>query len=75
MHATHETKANTGSNHIDPMLRDAGWGMVDGAQVHRELICPGSILGGGQRDTALSADYVLSYRGRKHYTLEKCGTA
>lgn len=70
MHATHETEADTRANRIDPVLRDAGWGVVDGAQVHRELICPGRILGGGQRGTSLSADYVLSYRGRKLAVIE-----
>jgi len=70
MHATHETEADTRANRIDPVLRDAGWGVVDGAHVHRELICPGRILGAGQRGTALSADYVLSYRGRKLAVIE-----
>jgi type I restriction enzyme R subunit len=66
----HETEADTRANRIDPVLRDAGWGVVDGAQVHRELICPGRILAGGQRGTALSADYVLSFRGRKLAVIE-----
>lgn len=70
MHATNETEADTRANRIDPVLREAGWGVVDGAQVHRELICPGRILAGGQRGTALSADYVLSYRGRKLAVIE-----
>nr|WP_244183659.1 type I restriction endonuclease subunit R [Xanthomonas codiaei] len=70
MHAMHETEADTRANRIDPVLRDAGWGVVEGAQVHRELICPGRILGGGQRGTSLSADYVLSYRGRKLAVIE-----
>ncbi|MBC8793655.1 MAG: restriction endonuclease subunit R [Tagaea sp. CACIAM 22H2] len=65
-----ETEADTRANRIDPVLREAGWGVVDGAQVHRELICPGRILGGGQRGSALSADYVLSYRGRKLAVIE-----
>lgn len=65
-----ETEADTRANRIDPVLRDAGWGVVDGAQVHRELICPGRILAGGQRGTGLSADYVLSYRGRKLAVIE-----
>ena len=60
---TAETEADTSANRIDPALREAGWGVVDGAHVHRELICPGRILSGGQRGSALSADYVLSYRG------------
>ena len=70
MHTTSETEADTRANRIDPVLRDAGWGVVDGAHVHRELICPGRILAGGQRGSALSADYVLSYRGRKLAVIE-----
>jgi len=65
-----ETEADTRANRIDPVLRDAGWGVVEGAQVHRELICPGRILAGGERGAALSADYVLSYRGRKLAVVE-----
>lgn len=70
MHAATETEADTRANRIDPVLRDAGWGVIDGSQVQRELICPGRILAGGQRGTALSADYVLSYRGRKLAVIE-----
>ncbi len=70
MHATNETEADTRANRIDSVLREAGWGVLEGAQVHRELICPGRILAGGQRGTALSADYVLSYRGRKLAVIE-----
>lgn len=65
-----ETEADTRASRIDPVLRDAGWGVVEGAQVHRELICPGRILAGGQRGTALWADYVLSFRGRKLAVIE-----
>ncbi|MGY6519359.1 MAG: EcoAI/FtnUII family type I restriction enzme subunit R [Lysobacteraceae bacterium] len=65
-----ETEADTRANRIDPVLRDAGWGVVEGAHIHRELICPGRILGGGQRTSALSADYVLSYRGHKLAVIE-----
>ena len=42
-----ETEADTRANRIDPMLREAGWGVVEGSRVHRELICPGRITGGG----------------------------
>ena len=66
----HETEADTRANRIDPVLHEAGWGRVEGSQVQRELICPGRILAGGQRGTALSADYVLSYRGRKLAVIE-----
>lgn len=60
-----ETEADTRANRIDPALRDAGWGVVEGSRVAREMtIAPGRILGGGQRAAKVSADYVLSYRGR-----------
>lgn len=65
-----ETEADTRANRIDPILRDAGWGVVEGAKVHRELICPGRITGGGGRVNPLSADYVLSYRDRKLAVIE-----
>ncbi|RAP59218.1 type I restriction endonuclease subunit R [Oleiagrimonas sp. MCCC 1A03011] len=65
-----ETEADTRANRIDPVLRDAGWGVVEGSKVHRELICPGRITGGGGRANPLSADYVLSYRDRKLAVIE-----
>ncbi|MFT4256451.1 MAG: DEAD/DEAH box helicase family protein [Pseudoxanthomonas sp.] len=66
-----ETEADTRANRIDPVLREAGWGVVAGSHVARELtIYPGRILGGGQRAAALSADYVLSYRGRQLAVIE-----
>ncbi len=65
-----ETEADTRANRIDPVLRAAGWGVVDGAKVHRELICPGRITSGAGRANPLSADYVLSYRGRKLAVVE-----
>ena len=44
-----ETEADTRANRIDPVLRDAGWGVVEGAQIKREVICPGRIQSGGRR--------------------------
>lgn len=71
MHAKTETEADTRANRIDPVLREAGWGVVPGSHVARELtIYPGRLLGGGQRAAALSADYVLSYRGRQLAVIE-----
>ncbi len=67
---TGETEADTRANRIDPVLRDAGWGVAEGSRVHRELICPGRITGGGGRANPLSADYVLSYRDRKLAVIE-----
>jgi type I restriction enzyme R subunit len=67
---TTETEADTRANRIDPALRDAGWGVVEGSKVNREMICPGRITGGGGRANPLSADYVLSYRDRKLAVIE-----
>ncbi len=60
-----ETEADTRANRIDPVLREAGWGVVEGSKIRREMICPGRITGAG-RINPLSADYVPSYRDRKH---------
>ena len=65
-----ETEADTRANRIDPVLRDAGWGVVEGAHIRREAICPGRIMPGGQRGAPLSADYVFEYRGHKLATME-----
>lgn len=65
-----ETEADTRANRIDPVLRAAGWGVVEGAHIRREAICPGRIMPGGHRGAALSADYVFEYRGHKLATME-----
>ncbi|WDS37222.1 type I restriction endonuclease subunit R [Pseudoxanthomonas sp.] len=66
-----ETEADTRANRIDPVLKDAGWGVVPGSHVARELtISPGRIFSGNQRAASLSADYVLSYRGRPLAVIE-----
>jgi type I restriction enzyme R subunit len=68
--SVNETEADTRANRIDPVLRDAGWGVLEGSKVNREMICPGRITGGGGRANPLSADYVLSYRDRKLAVIE-----
>lgn len=65
-----ETEADTRANRIDPLLRAAGWDVVDRSHVRREQICPGRIMPGGKRGTSLSADYVLIYRGQKLAVIE-----
>lgn len=65
-----ETEADTRANRIDPVLSAAGWGVVEGSKVRREVICPGRILSGGQRGKSLSCDYVLIYKGHKLAVLE-----
>ena len=65
-----ETEADTRAKRIDPVLRDAGWEVVKGSDVRREMICPGRIQAGGRRGKGLSCDYVLFYKGQKLAVLE-----
>ncbi|SFP51860.1 EcoAI/FtnUII family type I restriction enzme subunit R [Sphingomonas rubra] len=63
-------EAETRAELIDPALREAGWGVVDGSRTRREVIAPGRLMGKGKRARALSCDYVLVYRNTKLATLE-----
>ncbi len=64
-------ESETRAELIDPLLAAAGWGVVEGTKVHREHpITDGRIMGMGRRGRALSADFVLAYRGRKLAVLE-----
>ena len=63
-------EAETRAELIDPALREAGWGVVDGSRTRREMIAPGRIMGKGKRARALSCDYVLVYRNTKLAALE-----
>jgi type I restriction enzyme, R subunit len=59
-------EAETRAEHIDPALKAAGWGVVDGSRILREYhITPGRIEGRGRRGTPEIADYVLVYRNLK----------
>ena len=56
---------------IDPALREAGWGVVDGSRIRREfMITQGRLLGGGRKAKRDIADYVLEFRGRKLAVIE-----
>jgi hypothetical protein len=44
-----ETEGDTRAERIDPVLKAAGWGSVDGTTVWREVICPGRIMPGSKR--------------------------
>jgi type I restriction enzyme R subunit len=55
---------------IDPALRDAGWGKVEGSRINREVIAPGRLIGGGKRAKPKVADYVLIYRNHKLAVIE-----
>ncbi len=64
-------EAETRAEYIDPALRAAGWGVVDGSRILREYpITPGRIEGLGRRAKPLIADYVLVYRNHKLAVVE-----
>ena len=64
-------EAETRAEHIDPALKAAGWGVVEGSRILREHgITQGRLLGGGKRAKAEIADYVLVYRNTKLGTVE-----
>ena len=63
-------EADTRADLIDPKLKQDGWGVVENSYIRREVICPGRIITGGKRGTAVSSDYVLNYQGRKLAVVE-----
>ncbi len=70
-------EAETRAEHIDPALKAAGWGVVDGSRVLREHgITLGRLEGSGgkggqsRRAKAEIADYVLVYRNTKLAVVE-----
>ena len=70
MSLRNETEAETRADRIDPELKAAGWGVVEGSRIRREMICPGRIQAGGKRGKGLSCDYVLFHKGQKLAVLE-----
>jgi type I restriction enzyme R subunit len=63
-------EAETRAELIDPALRAAGWGIVAGSRIRREVIAPGRLVGNGRRGKSDIADYVLFYRGHKLAVIE-----
>ena len=64
-------EAETRAEHIDPALKAAGWGVVDGSRIKREYpITQGRIESHGKQGKALTADYVLIYRNTKLAVIE-----
>jgi len=64
-------EAETRAEHIDPALKAAGWGVVEGSRIRREYpITPGRLEGFGRRGKPLIADYVLIYRNTKLAVVE-----
>ncbi len=64
-------EAETRAELIDPLLKQCGWGVVDGSRVLREYqITAGKIQSGGKRGKKTVADYVLVYKGIKLAVIE-----
>lgn len=63
-------EADTRAELIDPALKEAGWGVVEGSRVKREEITLGRIQGAGKRGEQCIADYVLYYKGHKLAVVE-----
>ncbi len=64
-------EAETRAEHIDPALKAAGWGVVEGSRVMREhRITEGRLQGPGPRGKAEIADYVLVYRNTRLAVIE-----
>lgn len=63
-------ESDTRAELIDPALREAGWGNVDGSRINREIITPGRLIGNGRRSKEGIADYVLTYRNHKLAVVE-----
>jgi len=64
-------EAETRAEHIDPALKAAGWGVVEGSRILREYhITQGRLEGQGRRAKAQIADYILVYRNRKLAVVE-----
>ena len=66
-------EAETRAELIDPALKQAGWGVIEGSKILREQnaqITAGKIQTGGGRSKPLKADYILVYKGRKLAVVE-----
>jgi type I restriction enzyme, R subunit len=64
-------EAETRAEHIDPALKAAGWGVIEGSRIRREYpITLGRLEGYGRRGKPLIADYVLEYRNHKLAVIE-----
>jgi type I restriction enzyme R subunit len=63
-------EAETRAELVDPALREAGWGVVEGSRIRREHITLGRLQGAGKRAKPEIADYVLMYRGQKLGVIE-----
>ena len=68
---THDrNEAETRVELIDPVIKAAGWGVVEGSRVRREVITLGRLQGAGTRAKQDVADYVLVYKNQKLAVIE-----
>ena len=64
-------EAETRAELIDPALKTAGWGVVEGSRIAREYqITLGRLQGAGMRAKQEIADYVLIFRNQKLAVVE-----
>ncbi len=64
-------ESQTKHDFIDPALKEAGWGVVEGSRIRLEFpITQGRLVGQGRRSTPLFADYVLQYKNRNLAVIE-----
>lgn len=64
-------EAQTRLDLIDPALKAAGWGEVEGSRIRVEFpITDGRIIGQKRRTRPLKADYILEYRNKRLAVVE-----
>ncbi|PCI00967.1 MAG: restriction endonuclease subunit R [Zetaproteobacteria bacterium] len=64
-------ESQTKHDFIDPALKEAGWGVVEGSRIRLEFpITQGRLIGQGRRAKPLFADYVLQYKNRNLAVIE-----
>jgi type I restriction enzyme R subunit len=64
-------ETETRAEYIDPALKAAGWGVVEGSRIRMEFpINKGRLIGHGQRGKPDKADYVLQYKNRNLAVIE-----
>jgi type I restriction enzyme, R subunit len=64
-------EAETRAELIDPKLKEAGWGVIEGSKVLREhTITKGRLQTGRSRAKQLITDYILVHKGRKLAVIE-----
>lgn len=63
-------EAETRAELIDPALKAAGWNVVEGSRIWRDVITLGRLQGAGTRGKQEIADHVLTYRNHKLAVIE-----